>query len=330
MLRSALSGDTPNDTILQFSYLSSSYIDDMIALYAQQRLNIMKGQTGLKPAQKGTMQESYKRRLDMLKHSAEKALVASSGVLTKNTNLIISVKIPVSSKPSERELERVEAAFIRFEQAFKTTGLGPQRLDAKLWLTLVRSILRMGAAPDTWYDDDKLIKDQLLTHDCEMETAPDYVRITASGEDYYIRSLSASKFPKMTSLATMNQLIGDPHGSHNQVPDPFMVTTTIYFPDQSKKLTDIRKKENTINYQSKGPWYSMVARLRSKKEDGFDVLGKAIEEGHRPIMVWFNVLLFNKDPEESARAAAALRTFYQISQYEMQTKIGTRWVRIPC
>lgn len=317
MLRSALSGDTPADTILQFSYVSSSFIDTILGYYAKQRLDIKQKNSGLTDSQKDTMYEAYRRRFDLLQGSASKAMVKSTGVLTKNTWLIISVKIPVSKSGNERELEAVEAAMVRFEQAFTTIGFNPSRLNATQYMQFIRSILMMGKAPEAWYDDDNLIREQVLAPDTDMESKKDVVEFDCAGEKYYVRSLSATTFPKHTSLAVMNQLIGDPLGSHNQIPDPFMITTTVYFPDQSKKLAEIRKKENAINYQSKGPWYGFVARLRTKKEEGFDVLGKSIEEGYRPIMTWFNVQLFNRDYETSQRAAASLRTYFQISGYEM-------------
>ena len=37
MIRSGLSGDCPDDTILQVSYLSSSYIDNLVKVYAGSR-----------------------------------------------------------------------------------------------------------------------------------------------------------------------------------------------------------------------------------------------------------------------------------------------------
>jgi conjugal transfer ATP-binding protein TraC len=312
MIRSGLSGDCPDDTLIQVSYLSSSYIENLIKLYSTSRLDLKKRADGLTHEQKNTLWESFQRRREMLQGAARKPLVRASGVRMKNTTIVLSVKIPVSKTPTERELETVDAAIMRIEQSFKTIGLAPQRLDATQYLILLRSILFMGAEPDRWYDQDKLIKEQLLPYDAGVECQADYVKV----KDTYIRSLSTQAFPESTHLGVMNQLIGDPLGSHNQIADPFMFTMNIYFPAQVKKMQEVRQKENAINYQSQGPWFKFVARLRSKKE-GFDVLSQSIEEGNRPIMLWFNVLLFSDNAETSARAAATLRTYFQIFGYEM-------------
>jgi conjugal transfer ATP-binding protein TraC len=312
MIRSGLSGDCPDDTILQVSYLSSSYIDNLVKVYAGSRLDLLKRADGLTQEQKHTLWEAFQGRRQFLLEGARKAHVKASGVRTKNTTLILSVKIPVSKSPNERELESVEAAIMRIEQSFKTIGLSPQRLDASQYLVLLRSILFMGQEPDRWYDEDKLIKDQVMPFDASLESTADYVKL----KNTVVRSLSTQAFPDSTSLGVMNQLIGDPLGSHNQIVDPFMFTLTIYFPSQMKKLQEVRQKENAINYQTQGPWIKFVARLRSKKE-AFDVMSQSIEEGNRPIMLWFNVLLFSETAESSARSAATLRTYFQIFGFEM-------------
>jgi len=312
MIRSGLSGDCPDDTIIQVSYLSSSFIESLIKVYSETRNDIRRRGDGLTSDQKNTLHEAFLRRREMLMDSAKKPLVRSSGVRLKNTMLILSVKIPVSKTPSERELEGVEAAIMRIEQSFSTVGLNPQKLDASQYLVMLRSILFMGREPDRWYDEDKLIKDQVMPFDSSLECCTDYVKINET----HIRSLSVQSYPDSTHLGIMNQLTGDPLGSHNQIVDPFMFTLNIHFPPQIKKMQEIRKKEASINYQSQGPWFKFVARLRSKKE-GFDILGQSIEDGNRPVEVWFNVLLFSDSKEGSARAAATLRTYFQIFGYEM-------------
>lgn len=312
MVRSGLSGDCPDDTLVQVSFLSSSYIENLVKVYGTSRFEMQKRADGLSPEQKQTLWSAFQGRREFLLEGSRKAHIKASGVRTKNTTLLLSVKIPVSKNPNERELEIAEAAILRIEQAFRTIGLAPQRLDANQYLVLLRSILFMGKEPDRWYDENRLIKEQVMPFDASLSSVEDYVQINNN----VVRSLSAQALPESTSLAVMNQLIGDPLGSHNQIVDPFMFTLTIYFPSQTKKLQEIRQKENAINYQSQGPWIRFVARLRSKK-DAFDVMSAAIEEGNRPIMLWFNVLLFSADADTSARSAATLRTYFQIFGFEM-------------
>jgi conjugal transfer ATP-binding protein TraC len=312
MLRSALSGDYPDDTLLQVSYLSSSYIDTLLRLYGSSRDDLRRRGDGLTKEQKATLHEAFQRRTDMLSRGAKEALVKSTGVRLKNTTLLISVKVPVSRSPSERELEGATACILRVEESFKTAGLHPQRLNAMQYLIVLRSILFMGRAPDRWYDESRLIRDQVMPYDATLDCTSDYLRIN----DSYIRTLSVQSYPEMTALDAMNSLIGDPHGSHNQIVDPFMLTLNVCFPSQQKALQEYRQKENAINYQSAGPWFKFVARLRTKKES-FDVMSQAIEEGNRPIRLWMSATLFSDDPERSARAAATLRTYFQIYSFEV-------------
>src|SRR5512139_2170127 len=61
MIRSGLSGDCPDDTLIQVSYLSSSYIENLIKLYATSRLDLKKRADGLTHEQKNTLWESFQR-----------------------------------------------------------------------------------------------------------------------------------------------------------------------------------------------------------------------------------------------------------------------------
>lgn len=312
MVRSAMSGDMPEDTIVQVSYLSSSFIDNMVQIYGAPREDLIRRADSLTHSQKEVLNGLYENRRDFLLEGAKTPIVKSSGVRLKNTMVVLSIKVPVSKTPNERELEDVRAAIMRFQESFKSVGLGPQPANAQMYLTLLRSILFMGEEPERWYDDDRLIREQVFPYDADMEVTPKHARIN----DNYIRSLSSQNFPDMVSLGILNQLIGDPNGSHNQIVDPFMLTLTIYFPEQSNAVKGIKAKQNAINYQAQGPWAKYVARIRAKQE-GHQYLDESMERGNRPVQCWFNALVFSRSADDAGRSASSLRTHFTMHGYEM-------------
>ena len=312
MIKSAMSGDMPDDTIIQISYLSSSFIENMVQLYAKPRLDILRRPDGLTPNQKETLHGLFENRRKFLLEGAKRPIVKSSGVRLKNTMLLLSIKIPVSKSPNEREMEDARAAVMRFKESFKSVGLGPVAANAQMYLTLLRSILFMGEAPERWYDNDRLIREQVFPYDADMEVKAKHARINNT----YIRSLSTQNYPDMVNLGILNQLIGDPNGSHNQIVDPFMLTLTLFLPEQSKAVKTIKAKQNAINYQESGSWAKYVARIRAKA-DGHRVLDEAMENGNRPVKLWFNALIFSRDEDDAARSASSLRTHFTMHGYEM-------------
>lgn len=312
MIKSAFSGDLPDDSLIQISHLSANFIENMVNLYGSGREDLLRRRDGLTSSQKEVLYGLYASRRKFITEGARRPLVQSSGVRLKNTMIILSIKIPVSKTPNQRELDDVRAAVMRFRESMKSVGLGPTPLDAQTYLVVMRSILNMGHDPDRWYDEDRLINEQVCSFDTDIESTPHYVRV----KDNYIRSLSTQNYPDMVSLGLLNQLIGDPNGSHNQITDPFMFTLTIYFPQQAAALRNIKQKQNAIHYQAQGPWAKYVARIRSK-EEGFSVLDEALEQGNRPVKCWFNTLLFSESPDESQRSASRLRTHFQMHGYEM-------------
>lgn len=312
MIRSAMAGDMPDDSLMQISYLSSSFIDNMVALWSKPRLDIMRRSDGLYPAQKEILNALYESRREFLLSGAEKPIVESSGVRLKNTTLILSLKIPVSKTPNDRELSDAKAAIMRFRESFKTVGLSPRPLNGRAYLMLMRSILFMGKEPSRTYDDDQIISEQIMPYDSDMAVSAKEVRIN----DTYIRSLSTQTFPDIASIGLLNQLIGDPMGSHNQISDPFMMTLTVYFPEQAKIMKTIRKSQGAINYQAQGQWAKFAARIGTKKEN-YDILDQSLEDGNRPIKLWFNSLIFSSASDDAARAASRMRTFFQMHGYEV-------------
>jgi len=312
MMKSAMSGDMPNDTLVQISYLSTSYIENMVNVYSKPREDILRRTDGLTYRQKEVLYGLYQNRRQFLLKGSREPIVKSSGVRLKDTMLVLSIKIPLSKTPNDRELEDVRAAVMRFKESFKSVGLSPIQCNAAMYLGLLRTILFMGEAPASFYDDDQLIREQVFPFSADAEMETKHLRIN----DTYIRSLSVQNYPDMVSLGVLNQLIGDPNGSHNQIVDPFMMTLTIHFPDQSKAVKSIKSKQNAINYQAQGPWAKYAARIRVKQE-GHEILDESMENGNRPVKIWFNALIFSRDADDAARSASSLRTHFQMHGFEM-------------
>lgn len=312
MLKAAMSGDMPDDTIVQISYLSTSFIDNMIQTYSGPREDILRRDDGLSFAQKETLHGLFENRRQFMLNGAIEPIVKSSGVRLKNTMLILSIKVPVGKTPSEREVEDVQAAVMRFKESLRSVGLSPSPVNAQVYLILLRSILFMGEEPSRSYDENRLIREQVFPFDKDMECEKEHVRVG----DNYIRSLSTQNFPDMASIGLLNQLIGDPNGSHNQIVDPFMLTLTVYFPEHSAEVKKLSAKKNSIHYQMQGPWSKFVARIPAKAE-GFQVLDQSLEDGNRPVKLWFNALLFGNSKEGAGRSASSLRTHFQMHGYEV-------------
>lgn len=317
MIRTAMSGDMPDDTIMQISYLSTSFIDQIVQVYGRPREDILRRDDGLTYAQKEVLHGLYENRRKFLLEGAKQPIVRSSGVRLKNTILLLSIKVPISKSGSDRELEDVKAAVMRFKESFRSVGLGPTGVDGRTYLKLLRMILFMGETPESWYDDDRLLREQVMPYDAEVEASSHYVRIGKPDKEVYIRSLSAQTYPDQVSLGILNQLIGDPNGSHNQIVDPFLLTLTVHFPAQAKAVKRIKARQNAINYQASGPWAKYVARIGAKQE-GHRILDEDMENGNRPVMLWFNALVFSKNKDDAARSASGLRTHFGMHSVEMQ------------
>ena len=62
MIKAAMSGDMPDDTLVQISYLSKSYIESMVNVYAKPREDLLRRTDGLTYRQKEVLYGLYQNR----------------------------------------------------------------------------------------------------------------------------------------------------------------------------------------------------------------------------------------------------------------------------
>jgi len=319
-LTSALQFPFPPGTMVQISLLVTPDVENLLGFYSQARATVTPDATGLTREQCETVLAMAYNRAEFIRESKNNPLVASTGVLSNSAMLLVSIKVPCRPVPQEEDVDVVKALAIKVTEGFHAIGVDLEQVDAGGYLRLVRRILHMHDDVSDNYSTDDLIRDQITFPGDDIVSGYDHVRINET----YIKPMSVKYFPKTASLAAMNYLIGDPRGQGNMITEPYMMTLTMHYPDQFKKVGAVRRKSAQINYQALGPLLRFIPRLGMKKE-GIDVLVHSIEEGAVVIEMNWTMALFSKSLEAAQKAASMIRTYYGSFQWDIHEERAICW-----
>ncbi|WP_293714807.1 type IV secretion system protein TraC [Thiolapillus sp.] len=307
-LETALASQLPKDSFVQVSLLSTRDIDPILERYLAARHEIE--QKGLTDDQEEILLRLVDERIAMFREALDKDLIKGTGIRTNQPILLFSVKLPASPEvlseqyPQEKLDETAELVH-KITEAAKSAGLDLYQLNAQEYTTYLRRVFHPFAPLERWYDDDRLIRDQVLASEDDIEVFKEGFRIG----DTYVSVLAVQHLPKRLSLLRLAHISGDPKGLDNQISIPYMVSTTIYYPDQVHTRNMVLQKSTAINYQAFGNMAKWVPKIGYKKE-GIDILVNSMEQQNILCQVNMSVALFAKDRQTLARQTAMLKAYY--------------------
>jgi len=307
-LETALSVRMPKGAFVQISLLSTRDIENILEQYQEARHVIKK--KGLSKNQEAVLLKLVYQRVQLFRNSLDKDLIDGSGIRANYPMLLFSIKFPAPSDvlsetfPQDK-LDELSETVHKVVESAKSAGLKLYQLDAQQYTAHLRRILHPFKPMERWYDEERLIRDQVLSPEDDVEIFKDGFRIG----DTFVSLLSIQHLPKRLSLLRLAHIAGDPHGTDNQISVPYMITTSIHYPDQVSKRNMVMQKSTSINYQAFGNMAKWVPKIGHKKE-GIDILVHSMEKQNILCELNLTVALFAKSRKELARQTAMLKAYY--------------------
>lgn len=305
-LRSALGMPLPAGSFLQIGQLASPDVEEYLHCYADKKV-----QADLVPA------ELANRHIEHFRNGVEQPLVDRSGVLLHRKRLIVTVKFRCRSpRPASDEVSSAKELSDRLQEGLKAAGLSLRRCSQRDYLRIMRLLQRLWTPVDNSYDEGTPLQEQIYFPGDSIEY--DRSEIAFNGGSHYAKALSVKYFPRRTSLAIMNYMIGEPHGTSNQLTDPYYMVLTLHYPDQVSKADWVRSRSAMINHQVFGPTAHMIPALGYKKA-GIDTLVHELE-GRGAVLCEanFTIFVFSKTKERVKKAVAGLQPYFASLAFEMR------------
>lgn len=312
--------DMPPGTVIQFSFMSSPDIEEIVGAYEGSRLHAK-----VENETPENLQRMVARRTDLFRKGLKVAPIRGFDCLVSRTQLIISVKFPIKApRYTEDEIFEVRERIGQIAEGLRTAGIQVEQLRARGYVMLMRRLLDMKAdkIPEN-FSENKQLKDQIVGAGDYLQTTGD--RVLLNGND--IRVMSVKIRPEYTSLAAFAHLVGDPAGGSSQFNVPFMLTTTIHFPDRISTVSKIKANATAINYQAFGPMLKWSNLLAYKKE-GHDTLVNDLDLGGTPVKVSTSIILFGEEGNDTPlnKQMGMVRSHYNFFEYIM---VQEKFIALP-
>lgn len=298
----------PKDTFLQVSLISNEDILRQVENMEYMRYGL----------QDDLLIRTIQNRKSFLLEHTEKPVENQNGTYVRNFTLLISVKYPINElRPSEKELNKILEKQESLRKSLETAHFNPQKLNRMEYARIMGTILDLDKDaswrdPNFDVDNKTPICEQVLDWDKELVPEFDHIKIGNT----YARTLGVNKFPKKVMFGITQSLIGDVRTGNRGIRCPFIITASIYFPDQYKTKNKLKNKRNITTKQAFGPLLKWVPELSQKKKD-LDLLYKDFEENERPIKVNLSIALFARSLEELAGYTSQAKDIWSTSQFKI-------------
>lgn len=304
-----LNGEWPSDTSIQISLFSSDNINKQVNGYLIKRAGIAEP----------LFQQMADQRASFLKESSIKALDRSTGIKARNFHLLFTVKIPIKAfEPSDDEIEAAIDLQITTSKSLDTIGLQPVALNNDTYIAVMDDILHHGQDA-SWRDnfarkadEDKPLNQQLLDWDKSIDVDDKGLWIGSQR----VKTLGVKRFPELAFPGFGVNYIGDIMTGSRGLRGQFIINMTITFPEAQKARFALDKKRTFTIAQATGPLQKFVPIL-AEKAKGFNLLNKALDDGDKPVKLYFSVSVFGDDEEDATEQATNVRSYLSELGFQM-------------
>ena len=296
-----LNQDWPAGTFLQFALWTNHDIESHMSGYRMERMR----QTD------ALFQEVTARRVEFMVQGTSDPIERTSLTRVRDIQLIVTCKMPLSAaEPSPKELERAATLRTSLQQALSTVGFSHRPLTSDRYVHILSTMLNHGPGA-SWragvprHEADKLLRDQIIDWDNAIGVDEKGLWL---GEKR-VKVMSAKKMPQKAYFGHAASFLGDLwHGSRG-IRESCLVVATLHFPDtESAKGTLMTKRQWAVR-QAFGPMLKWVPQLADKKQS-YDVLFQALEDGDRPVQVYFSLVLFAENEDAAISAVSNAKSYF--------------------
>jgi len=308
-LVAALSVPVPPGTYIQIGALGTPDIEPVTDTYLQRKLGA-----------NGVLSRLARQRHAFLQQGTRESQLGN-GVLLRKIELIVSVKVPCSLRPTIEEKRVAAEAIRRVFDGLGTVGLRLAYMTPEEYVGVLRRISHIYSRESrepalSPYD---LLRDQVFAAGDDIRFERDTVTFhEGTPDEFHAKAMSVKQYPKECEFGIANLLIGDALGSPNQITSPFWLVMSLYYPEQAEKKNWLRQRYAWITQQCFGQTSNLFPLLWEKKR-GFDALVDDID-GQGGVVVETNLALwiFDRTVENVERTTSSLRSYMSSIGFEMR------------
>ncbi|MEL6264598.1 MAG: type IV secretion system protein TraC [Pseudomonadota bacterium] len=235
------------------------------------------------------------------------------GIYLRRMRLVISAKMAISdAMPSAEELELGSQLARRVERNLHALELVPERIDAREFLTICSEMVNRGPGASwrrfgrTPYDDDQLIRDQILDIGSEIVVDRDGIALEGGGR---LVMMSPKGFHEQMPFTTGPLLINDILVGRRGLHRPFFIALNVEFRDQQSMRSALALKTAWTTNAASGGLVKWLPAIATRHRD-FQVVNASMENGHRPVKWSLSLGVYGADVRSAEQAASDAVTYW--------------------
>lgn len=256
-----------------------------------------------------------KNRIDYLRFGKWESLFSDEAALVKNCHLLVSLTIPVPEGRAAVDTSEEEISFLlRTRDAISGTLRSAKIFSTPLQpdglIILLDGMLNPSRRHRSRlaYDEDNLIKSQIIAADTQILLGPGVSSIVHEDEAYSIVPFHVRQFPQVWPGYKNAELIGSFTNSILRHACPFLLTLTVNVPDQVSEKSTVTKKQLRATQMSTSPLAKYVPQWIDRKRD-WDYASGKVDQGNKMLEAFFQVILFCPQGHEQ-QCEQALKGIY--------------------
>ena len=332
-LQSMLDTEMPSGTMMQFILMANPVLDNVLNNYthARQNVNLRNIPADIDHSAIESARFAVQNRSEFLASGVRSKLVSNVETTLTETNCFWTIRVPVKTKnpfdggkAQETKFNAEVEEFLKLRtqliSQMEVGGIYAKVMKHKEVLALIRKYFAMYDPYDFYYDEDELLRDQIFPIGSKISwESRGSNRIHCSGfsknhERQNVEMLVINRYPgeqkNGAHINKMIQFLGHPSGSGAQIGCPYIMTTTIHFPDQAKKASAFRQSQTLTMTQARPFLLKWSPRLQKKKL-GFETMDKARLEGGNIVETTTSLMLFHSSFNHLDKAINRLQAYYQ-------------------
>jgi len=291
----------PDNTLIQWNYWSSNYIEPVIDNYVK-----------LKSSKYKSISEKYSQYLS--EHTNKDITEGWSSVI-KDVKVFFTCKIPCSIKEYDKKRSSILTIRNNINTTFDQAGLHPRSLPVDNLVFIYRMLFNPGHPSNdpTIYDSDMEIREQMITRDTVVyqNTHNNALSIDKN----YGKVLSVKVFPSQITSIDVNEYVGSiQHMNKNQINTPFIFSFLLR-KQNSKEMTGLRSKAEMIMKQKS---FSALSGNIERRQQDVTVLTRELEDGQvlwKGNLFWY---FYDKDLDKLDKTAHIVKNMLYSKGIELQ------------
>jgi len=312
----------PPNSSLQWSLLGSPLIDDFLTSYMGERLDPQYA-TDQATAERWDLYRSLSmRRASFFARGATQPVIPNSPYLMREFRLVMSVVIPATTI-EEDQIKEIISLRETCITALKTYYLHSHEWEPEdliNWCALITNpheALLERKAPHINYDEGRQIKSQIVHPNTVIRVTDNGLSfgLPQHGNEMIARCMSVRSYPRVCTLNTMGNLIGDAVQTALGYSSPFCITLSVVTQDWEETRAITQMKAARATQKAESPMAKFMPELKDNKRD-WDIAQRAFDEGSGTVKLVHQVILFAK-PSDIARAEQSAQGIWRSTQFEL-------------